>query len=67
MMALCQTLGGQPSVIKTLGPQSTDSYNAAHFWCKKNDSKVPIVVYPSFDNLFEQMEANDYIVMPLGY
>lgn len=54
--------------ICTLGPKGTDSYNALLYWCQKNNKEsYNTKLFNSFEMLFENLNKNDYIIMPVGY
>lgn len=54
--------------ICTLGPKGTDSYNALLYWCRKNNNKFyNVKLFNTFELLFENLQKNEYIIMPVGY
>lgn len=55
-------------IIKTLGPESTDSYRAALQWIERNHILSPqIVCYSSMEEIFNDLRHGDFVVMPVGY
>ena len=55
-------------IIKTLGPESTDSYRAAVEWIDRNHILNPqITCYQSMEEIFDDLKPGDYVVMPVGY
>lgn len=54
-------------IVKTLGPVTSDSYSATLEWLKNSTESYEIILYESFELLFEKLSIDDYIVMPLGY
>lgn len=55
------------NILKTLGPNTTDSYRAAEYWIAKQNNKYSIQVYSSIERLFDNLNINDFIIMPVGY
>lgn len=54
-------------IVKTLGPNTSDSYKATKVWLKNINKFYKIILYDSFEALFNELNIDDYIVMPLGY
>jgi len=58
------------TIIKTLGPDTTDSYRAACVWANENRDKLgdfEIKGYPRMEYVFKDLAKADLIVMPVGF
>jgi len=55
------------AIIKTLGPETTDCYRATEYWVAKQHGNFVIKTYSSIEILFNDLNKNDYVVMPVGY
>lgn len=55
------------NIIKTLGPKTTDCYRATEYWISQQNKSFIIKTYSSIEKLFNNLNKNDYILMPVGY
>jgi prephenate dehydratase len=54
-------------IIKTLGPETTDSHRATEYWIAKQQDDFEIKTYSCIEMLFNDLNKNDYVLMPAGY
>ncbi len=54
-------------IVNTLGPNKSDSYNAAVNWLKNSDGQI--ITYASFEDIFNNIDnlIEEYIIMPVGF